>query len=197
MALRRRREEGFNVAEAALPRKCHGRRDFADNPLHTLQCSRGSVASEIAVSADSPVALRVLQCSRGSVASEISRPPARAACEPSARFNVAEAALPRKSHRGKRGQNNRENRFNVAEAALPRKSLSSGGRRRSATALQCSRGSVASEIASLKLAVRTELFLYIARSKPSLIVKVEIISMKLEILSAMSRQFKRKSYCEP
>ena len=63
--------------------------------------------------------------------------------------------------------------------------------------LQCSRGNVASEIASLKLAVRTELFLYIARSKLSLIVKVEIISMKLEILSAMSPQLKRKSYCEP
>ena len=61
------------------------------------------------------------------------------------RFNVAEAALPRKFFLVS-GRGSPVLGFNVAEAALPRKSVDVYVTNNLGTTLQCSRGSVASEI---------------------------------------------------
>ena len=60
----------FNVAEAALPRKSTSG-SSALRFLLLLQCSRGSVASEIGAAWRAIKKHGKLQCSRGSVASEM------------------------------------------------------------------------------------------------------------------------------
>ena len=118
-----------------------------------------------------------LQCSRGSVASEI-RERMLGKGQVMASFNVAEAALPRKFAEGSVTVTDSPGCFNVAEAALPRKSSyfshgkavsicfnvaeaalprkwSSIEKKTSASStLQCSRGSVASEIFQVSLQLR-------------------------------------------
>ena len=62
--------DGFNVAEATLPRKS-GPLPVDGDVRAWLQCSRGNVASEMMDEYDVQLDRAMLQCSRGNVASEI------------------------------------------------------------------------------------------------------------------------------
>ena len=89
------RETGFNVAEAALPRKSRGR-GGSRPPPRGFNVAEAALPRKFRKAEPPPDPEPPLQCSRGSVASEMSTSTLESS-GPSFRFNVAEAALPRKS----------------------------------------------------------------------------------------------------